>query len=111
MLYRYSPKVLHYAGDSNFTHSQPAWVSELTPAQQAVLEPAYIYDHPELDNDGALLGYEAAEQGEEARMMRRILPLSNSGEVPFVIETETGKFRPTVPARPAASSAPRHCKL
>eukprot|EP01045_Picozoa_sp_COSAG04_P025863 COSAG04_NODE_3477_length_2786_cov_29.147376_4_plen_42_part_00 len=30
----------------------PDWVSDLTPAQQAVLEPPYIYSRPLVANDG-----------------------------------------------------------
>ena len=51
LLYRYSPKYLHFAGGTYRT-SQPEWVSELTEAQQAVLEPPYIYDRPLIDEDG-----------------------------------------------------------
>ncbi len=51
LLYRYSPKYLHYAGGSYET-SQPDWVSELTEAQQAVLEPPYIYHRPLVEPDG-----------------------------------------------------------
>lgn len=36
VLYRYSPKYLHFAGGTYKTE-QPGWVSELTEAQQAVL--------------------------------------------------------------------------
>ena len=35
-----------------FEVTQPDWVSELTPAQQAVLEPPYVYARPEVSNDG-----------------------------------------------------------
>ena len=51
LLYRYSPKYLHFAGGTYQT-SQPAWVSELTEAQQAVLEPPYIYNRPLVEADG-----------------------------------------------------------
>ena len=51
LLYRYSPKYLHFAGGSYET-SQPEWVSELTEAQQAVLEPPYIYNRPLIEEDG-----------------------------------------------------------
>ena len=40
-----TPKHTHFAGGV-FTTELPEWVSELTPAQQAVLEPPYIYHHP-----------------------------------------------------------------
>jgi hypothetical protein len=33
----------------------PDWVAELTPAQQAVLEPPYVYHRPLLEDDGATL--------------------------------------------------------
>ena len=51
LLYRYSPKYLHFAGGTYET-SQPTWVSELTEAQQAVLEPPYIYNRPLIEEDG-----------------------------------------------------------
>lgn len=51
LLYRYSPKYLHFAGGSYKTQ-QPDWVSELTEAQQAVLEPPYIYNRPLVEDDG-----------------------------------------------------------
>ena len=51
LLYRYSPKYLHFAGGTYQT-SQPKWVSELSEAQQAVLEPPYIYDRPLIEDDG-----------------------------------------------------------
>ena len=51
LLYRYTPKYLHYAGGT-YEVNQPAWVSELTEAQQAVLEPPYIYHHPLIEPDG-----------------------------------------------------------
>ena len=51
LLYRYSPKYLHFAGGTYETN-QPAWVGELTEAQQAVLEPPYIYDRPLIEEDG-----------------------------------------------------------
>ena len=37
---------------SNYATSLPDWVSELTEAQQAVLEPPYIYDRPLVEPDG-----------------------------------------------------------
>lgn len=51
LLYRYSPKTLHFAGGTYRTE-QPEWVSELTEAQQAVLEPPYIYNRPLIEEDG-----------------------------------------------------------
>ena len=51
LLYRYSPKYLHFAGGTYQT-SQPEWVSELSEAQQAVLEPPYIYNRPLIEDDG-----------------------------------------------------------
>jgi hypothetical protein len=50
-LYRYTPKYLHYAGGIYET-VQPPWVAELTEAQQAVLEPPYIYQRPLIEDDG-----------------------------------------------------------
>lgn len=52
LLYRYSPKYLHYSAELYGT-SQPAWVSELTEEQQAVLEPPGG-SRPELDDSGVL---------------------------------------------------------
>lgn len=51
VLYRYSPHYLHYAGGYHQT-SFPEWVSELTDAQRAVLEPPYHYNRPILSDDG-----------------------------------------------------------
>ena len=50
-LYRYTPKYLHYAGGI-YEATLPDWVSELTEAQRAVLEPPYIYHHPLVEDDG-----------------------------------------------------------
>ena len=45
ILHRYTPKYLHY--DSGYYEtSLPQGVSEFTEAQQAVLEPPYIYNRP-----------------------------------------------------------------
>ena len=51
LLYRFSPKYLHFAGGYHQT-SFPDWVGELTEAQRAVLEPPYIYDRPLIEADG-----------------------------------------------------------
>jgi Phytanoyl-CoA dioxygenase (PhyH) len=51
LLVRYSPKYLHFAGGI-YTTEMPEWVSELTEAQQAVLEPPYIYNRPLIEDDG-----------------------------------------------------------
>jgi ectoine hydroxylase-related dioxygenase (phytanoyl-CoA dioxygenase family) len=51
LLYRYSPKYLHFAGGVYETRF-PEWVNELTEAQRAVLEPPYIYRHPIIEDDG-----------------------------------------------------------
>ena len=51
VLHRYTPKYLHYHG-GYYKTSLPDWVSELTEAQQAVLEPPYIYHHPMIEDDG-----------------------------------------------------------
>ena len=66
LLYRYSPPFLHYGGGSYITE-QPAWVRELTVEQQAVLEPAFMIQRPELDNDGKLIRPERGELLEEDR--------------------------------------------
>ena len=49
LLYRYTPKYLHYTG-GHYQTSMPDWVSELTPAQQAVLEPPYVYNRPLIED-------------------------------------------------------------
>ena len=49
--YRYTPKYLHYHGGYYETYL-PGWVSELTEAQQAVLDPPYIYHRPLIEDDG-----------------------------------------------------------
>ena len=54
LLYRYSPNFLHFHGGVYET-SLPAWVEELSPAQQAVLEPPYIYNRPLIEEDGATI--------------------------------------------------------
>ena len=51
LMYRFSPKYLHFAG-GYYSHQFPEWVSELTDAQRAVLEPPYIYNHPIIEPDG-----------------------------------------------------------
>lgn len=53
LLYRYSPHYLHYAGGYHQT-SYPEWVSELTDAQRAVLEPPYHYNRPIIAEDGTV---------------------------------------------------------
>ncbi len=53
LLYRYSPKTVHFAGGT-YSVTQPDWVSELTEAQQAVLEPPYIYNRPLIEDDGSV---------------------------------------------------------
>ena len=54
LFFRYTPKYLHYAGGIYET-SLPEWVSELTEAQQAVLQPPYVYDRPLIEEDGETL--------------------------------------------------------
>jgi ectoine hydroxylase-related dioxygenase (phytanoyl-CoA dioxygenase family) len=51
LLYRYSPKYLHFAG-GDYRSEFPQWVEELTEAQRAVLEPPYVYHHPLIEDDG-----------------------------------------------------------
>ncbi len=51
LLYRFSPKYLHFAG-GEYTSTFPSWVDEITEAQRAVLEPPYIYNHPLIESDG-----------------------------------------------------------
>ena len=52
LFYRYGPKYLNYHQDY-IGATQPEWVSELTHVQRAVLEPAYMYNRPLLEDDGA----------------------------------------------------------
>ena len=51
LFYRYGPKYLNFHQDYVETRL-PEWVGELTEAQRAVLEPAYVYNRPLLDDDG-----------------------------------------------------------
>lgn len=51
LLYRYSPHYLHYAGGYHQT-SFPEWVSELTDAQRAAMEPPYHYNRLLIEPDG-----------------------------------------------------------
>ena len=51
LMYRFSPKYLHFAG-GYYKPQFPEWVSELTEAQRAVLEPPYIYNRPLIEPDG-----------------------------------------------------------
>ena len=51
LLYRFSPKYLHFAG-GYYRSEFPEWTAELTEAQRAVLEPPYIYHHPLIEDDG-----------------------------------------------------------
>ena len=51
LFYRYTPMYLHYTGGV-FETDMPDWVSELTEAQQAVLQPAYVYNRPLIEGDG-----------------------------------------------------------
>ena len=62
MLCRYTPKYLHYTG-SYYQTSMPDWVSELTPAQQVVFEPPYVFHRPPLKDDGATLVHPRWEGG------------------------------------------------
>jgi ectoine hydroxylase-related dioxygenase (phytanoyl-CoA dioxygenase family) len=54
LFYRYTPKYLHYTGGV-YEASMPNWVSELTEAQQAVLQPPYVYNRPLIEEDGKTL--------------------------------------------------------
>ena len=51
LFYRYTPMYLHYTG-GEYETSHPDWVSELTEAQQAVLQPPYVYNRPLVEDDG-----------------------------------------------------------
>jgi ectoine hydroxylase-related dioxygenase (phytanoyl-CoA dioxygenase family) len=61
LLYRYSPRCLHFAGGYHQT-TFPDWVTELTPAQRAVLEPPYIYNRPLIEPDGKTLVHPQREE-------------------------------------------------
>lgn len=54
MLYRYTGKETNFNAGV-YTAAQPDWVSELTDAQRAVLEPAYGGSRPAILNDGETL--------------------------------------------------------
>ena len=60
LFYRYGPKHLNFHSDY-VTTSVPEWVGELTDVQRAVMEPAYAYSRPLLDDDGATLVYPGQE--------------------------------------------------
>ena len=51
LYYRYVPKFFNWI-PAAYETSQPEWVSELTEAQQAVMEPPYVYGHPLINDDG-----------------------------------------------------------
>ena len=51
ILHRYTPKYLYY-DNGYYETSLPEWVSELTEAQQAVLESTYIFNRPLIEEDG-----------------------------------------------------------
>ena len=51
ILHRYTPKYLYY-DNGYYETSLPEWVSELTEAQQAVLESPYIFNRPLIEEDG-----------------------------------------------------------
>ncbi len=51
LLYRYSPKYLNFDG-GYYQTSMPEWIGELTEAEQAVLEPPYMYNRPLVEKDG-----------------------------------------------------------
>lgn len=57
VLYRFSPRYLHYAGGFAST-TLPSWVDELTDAQRAVLEPAHVYQRPVIQDDGSTVSIE-----------------------------------------------------
>ena len=60
LFYTYGPKYLSFQSYYIET-SQPEWVSELTDVQRAVLEPAYNYSRPLLEDDGATLVHPGQE--------------------------------------------------
>lgn len=51
LFFRYVPKYFSWV-PSTYQTNQPEWVSEMTEAQQAVLEPPYVYSHPLIEDDG-----------------------------------------------------------
>ena len=60
LFYRYGSKYLNFHSGYIET-SHPEWVSELTDVQRAVLEPAYAYSRPLLEDDGATLAHPGQE--------------------------------------------------
>ena len=68
LFYRFSPRFLHFGTGEHprGTHvsvRQPAWVSELTEAQRAVLEPAYMLNRPLVGNDGVTVRESFRDRG------------------------------------------------
>ena len=57
LLYRYCPKHVNFHGGT-FQFEQPDWVSELTLAQQAALEPPYLYNRVTVENDGSVKSHD-----------------------------------------------------
>ena len=51
LLFRYTPKYITYV-PGTYEAKLPEWVSELTDAQQAALQPPYMYHHPMIEDDG-----------------------------------------------------------
>ena len=52
--------------------TQPDWFDELTEAQQTVLEPAYIYNHPLLENDGETVDRESRTEPKQFSYQRQM---------------------------------------
>ena len=70
LFYRYSPKYLNYVAPYYKT-TQPDWVTELSDAEQAVLEPAYIYNHPLVENDGVAVDRNSRTEPKQFSYQRR----------------------------------------
>ena len=66
-----SPKYLNYVAPFYQT-TQPDWFDELTEAQQTVLEPAYIYNHPLLENDGETVDRESRTEPKQFSYQRQM---------------------------------------
>ena len=71
LFYRYSPKYLNYVAPFYQT-TQPDWFDELTEAQQTVLQPAYIYHHPLLENDGETVDRESRTEPKQFSYQRQM---------------------------------------
>ncbi len=54
LLYRYSPRWLHWSGP-HWQWDVPAWVQELDEPARVVMEPPYVYNRPTIGDDGQVV--------------------------------------------------------